>query len=438
MSAMGIQNQMKAIFVIRRKLLFLCVCLCCGLTSIAAQAVDASCPLSARLTIGTWGKVANDVPNNLRGEPTTHAARIGQIPVNDIFRVVAGPRCADTYVWWQVNYAGTIGWTAEGNPANRTYWLESLAGVPKPTTDKTVNEPVGCLTPPDDYTRLKIGFSILNLRTLAMLDQAQSLYNTESGIIRFREAIMQGSYNKGGVAASFGTHDGGGAVDLSVRSRDADRHILTDEIAPMLRALRVAGFAAWLRDTGELYPGSPIHIHAIAIGDKELSSAARGQIDGTFGYLRGFDGLPRDDGIPHLDGSGVMLVCQWMVDRGFKDLRGQAGNQKGEGLQPSPLPGSILNPANSLIRFPDRFPAEDAANLAWKARTADWLADKTVKSGFHTLRDFGIRVLSSDGHHQYTFQFFVGTNLLQDFVAGCLGQIDVKENDVWAGLHRSR
>ena len=65
-----------------------------------------------------------------------------------------------------------------------------------------------------------------------------------------------------------------------------------DDIDPLLHALRTAGFAAWLREYGELYDGSPIHIHAIAIGDAELSSAAQEQLTGEAGYFRGDSGLP--------------------------------------------------------------------------------------------------------------------------------------------------
>ena len=68
--------------------------------------------------------------------------------------------------------------------------------------------------------------------------------------------------------------------------------ILWDDIDPLLFALRTAGFAAWLREYGELYDGSPIHIHAIAIGDAELSSAAQLQLTGEAGYFRGYSGLP--------------------------------------------------------------------------------------------------------------------------------------------------
>jgi hypothetical protein len=262
--------------------------------------------LPPQLQSGVWGRVAHDSTNNLRAEATTAADIVGQLPSGDIFRVVDGPRWA---------------WTAEGNPATGEYWLIPLAGQDD-TFDVIGDEPQGCQKPPDDYTRIQIGYSTLNARTLAMLDHAQALYQAQGGEIRFRESIMQGSYNPGGVSASFGTHDGGGAVDLSVRRRQ-DYRVLTDEIGLMIRTLRVAGFAAWLRDASELYAGSPIHIHAIAIGDRELSGAARGQIDGPFGYLRGYNGLPQEDGVPLPDNGGEMLICGWMAELGFMDLRGQ-------------------------------------------------------------------------------------------------------------------
>ena len=214
-------------------------------------------------------------------------------------------------------------------------WLASAwAGAPVPTPTPFV-EPAGCWEPPDDYSRLWVNGALLNARTLAMLDHAQALYTAGGGTVDLRLALTQGSYNAGVVAASFGTHDGGGAVDLSVRSR-ADWSVLEAEIAPMIAALRVAGFAAWLREADELHPGSPIHIHAIAIGDAELSEAARAQLDGTFGYLRGYNGLPQVGGGPLPDGHGGPVICAWMVARGFGDLRGQPN--------PYPTPGGTTIP----------------------------------------------------------------------------------------------
>ena len=191
-------------------------------------------------------------------------------------------------------------------------------------------EPDGCLEPPHDYTRQWVSVGYFNGRTLAMLDHAQALYDAHGGVIDLRVALTQGSYTGGALAASFGTHDGGGAVDLSVRD-PVTWEVLRDEIEPLIAALRTAGFAAWLRDTGDLYPDSPIHIHAIAVGDRALSEAARAQIDGTFGYLRGFDGLPRRNGIPVEDRHGGPVICQWMIDEGFRDLRGERN--------PLPTPG---------------------------------------------------------------------------------------------------
>ena len=201
--------------------------------------------------------------------------------------------------------------------------------LPTPTATPTVTPsplpspsptPFGCLRPPDDYTRFVIHGMLLNARTLWMLDHAQQLYG---GAHDFRAAITQGSYNPGGVSASFGTHDGGGAVDLSVRdTSDRSRVLSEEEQQAVIRALRQAGFAAWVRETDELYPGSPIHIHAIAIGDAELSEAAQEQLTGPAGYFRGFNGLPEDPPIP--DRYGEAYLCPWMIEMGYRDLRGEA------------------------------------------------------------------------------------------------------------------
>ncbi len=282
------------------------------------------CALPARLAVGIRaGVIQTGLPNNLRREPSTQAVRSGQIPAGGTFLVLAGPRCAEGYHWWQVRYQDTEGWTAEGDPQTRTYWLEPLS-APLPALDLSEDDLQGCSEPPEDYTRITLGAAQLNGRTLAMLDHAQALYTALGGTtVDFRRAITQGGYTGGLVEASFGTHDGGGAVDLSVRSR-ADFSVLREDIPLMLRALRVAGFAAWLREVDELYPGSPIHLHAIAIGDAELSPAAQAQIDGEYGYLRGYNGLPQEDGLPRLDTSGEMVICPWMIALGFADLRAVA------------------------------------------------------------------------------------------------------------------
>ncbi len=86
----------------------------------------ATCPgfLPSRLTIGGQGRVLPGSPNNLRSQPTTASVRLSQIPSGGVFTVLEGPQCADNAAWWRVEYAGTVGWTAEGQGG--TYWVEPL------------------------------------------------------------------------------------------------------------------------------------------------------------------------------------------------------------------------------------------------------------------------------------------------------------------------
>jgi len=123
----------------------------------------------------------------------------------------------------------------------------------------------------------------LNRRTVAMLVAAEKLYKSQFKFI-------QGSYNKGGVEASAGTHDGGGAVDVDVvKQSPAQRRAI-------VLALRQVGFAAWLRTPAQ--GRWPYHVHAIAIGDKDLSRGAAIQV---LEYKRKRNGLAnrgKDDGPP--------------------------------------------------------------------------------------------------------------------------------------------
>ena len=153
-------------------------------------------------------------------------------------------------------------------------------------------EPEGCLKPLEDYNLVSINGMTINQRTYAMLDHAQSIYQGEIDLTGYH--LTQGSYSNL-VSASFGTHAGGGAVDLSV-IQYGTYQVLYDDIEPLIAALRISGFAAWLRDFDQLYPGSPIHIHAIAIGDRELSGSAVDQLTGEFVYFRGFNEIPQPDG----------------------------------------------------------------------------------------------------------------------------------------------
>jgi hypothetical protein len=127
------------------------------------------------------------------------------------------------------------------------------------------------------------GRSNVSRRTWNMIQAAEN-------IAGFPFVITQGSYNKGGVKASGGTHDGGGVIDIRARDlRPAQR-------GAAVLALRKVGFAAWLRTPAQA--NWPYHIHAVAKGDRDLSAQAQAQV---LSYLHGRNGLRRqqsDDGPP--------------------------------------------------------------------------------------------------------------------------------------------
>jgi hypothetical protein len=289
--------------------------------------------LTPRLIVGQQARVLPDTVLNIRPQPSLDIARIGSISSGASFTILDEPRCAAGFVWWFGEMGNIQGWVAEGSATDSEYYLEprgEVVLVENETGDvqryiRTASgflEPEGCMLPPDDYKLVQLGYAVLNARTVFMLEQAQRIYEQNGGkLANFRQLITQGSYNPGAVDASFGTHDGGGAVDISVRN-PADFSVMESEIMPMLLALRTAGFAAWLRAEDELYDGSVIHIHAIAIGDIESSPIAQEQVSGEFGYLHGYNGLPPADGaLPTVDIYGDPIICEWMLDLGFVDMR---------------------------------------------------------------------------------------------------------------------
>jgi len=141
--------------------------------------------------------------------------------------------------------------------------------------------------PKSDYRRVVFrDGEVLNRRTIQMLEQAEA-WAAKHGVPK-GWALYQGSYSTD-VGASANTHAGGGAIDIktsAVGKTARQQHV-------MVEALRRAGFAAWNRPTM-----SPPHIHAIAIGDREMSSDARDQVRE---YFAGGDGLFGSVPDPHRD-----------------------------------------------------------------------------------------------------------------------------------------
>lgn len=130
------------------------------------------------------------------------------------------------------------------------------------------------------YTKVKYDGKTVNARTRDALKHAQKLWRKRGNHTKSIR-LAQGSYNKGGVSASAGTHDGGGVVDI----RTAGVGLDAEETKQLNRALRDAGFASWIRDSRD---GMDPHIHAIATEDNQMAdSAARQVVD----FDKGKNGL---------------------------------------------------------------------------------------------------------------------------------------------------
>jgi hypothetical protein len=126
----------------------------------------------------------------------------------------------------------------------------------------------------------------LNNRTLEMLEITELRTLDRFGVVPL--SLSQGSYNTS-VSQSGGTHDGGGALDVRVVNR-----LTQSQVDTVVWALRKTGFAAWHRLPSQ--GDWPEHIHAIAIGDKQMSDAAARQV---VAYKNGRNGLANngpDDG----------------------------------------------------------------------------------------------------------------------------------------------
>ena len=133
----------------------------------------------------------------------------------------------------------------------------------------------------------------VNRRTSLMLAAADSK-------LSWSLRLTQGSYcvleRSGCAAASSGTHDGGGSIDVSARSMSTSRQWRT------VRALRSVGFAAWLRVPSQCGGCWGTHIHAVAIGDPDMwqKNGRYTNRDQVGDYFVGLNGLAshRPDNTP--------------------------------------------------------------------------------------------------------------------------------------------
>jgi uncharacterized protein YgiM (DUF1202 family) len=77
-----------------------------------------------RLTVGMTGRSISDNKLSIRKHPGDHSQVAGSLSTGDTFKVLAGPECKDSQVWWKVDNGQLQGWVAEADPATSKYWLE--------------------------------------------------------------------------------------------------------------------------------------------------------------------------------------------------------------------------------------------------------------------------------------------------------------------------
>lgn len=174
-------------------------------------------------------------------------------------------------------------------------------------------------------TRVQYQGRTLDDRTEKMLREANRLLGHPL-------TLSQGCYNAGSVSASAGTHDGGGVMDVHVKGQTMKEKL------DIVRTLRKVGFAAWYRPTiGGLWTE---HVHAVAVGCKDLAPSAARQVE----ELRdGGDGLKGGSPDPHRDMDLPVISWEHYL----------------ESLKPKPAPPKqratdVHKPGSRVLREGDR------------------------------------------------------------------------------------
>ncbi len=91
------------------------------------QPAVTTCPgfLPSRLVPGAQGRVTPGSANRLRAQPSQQAEIVGLMPGDSLFLVISGPQCDPAGIaWWEVEYNGVPGWTAEGQ--GDSYFVEPV------------------------------------------------------------------------------------------------------------------------------------------------------------------------------------------------------------------------------------------------------------------------------------------------------------------------
>jgi hypothetical protein len=216
--------------------------------------------------------------NSVRIVQNALRKQFGGIVVDGYF----GAQSKEYYACWQ-RHLGYQGKDADGVPGMQSltkmgqeygFDIRHVPDKPKPAPERpkvNASNYESQPEPPMNMSRTWYGGRLVNQRTKVLLERAAEIYGQDF-------TLTQGSYNTG-VRASAGTHDGGGVVDINTDGLN---------IAKAVLALRKAGFAAWHRTPAQ---GFSHHIHACAIGDRQMAWLARSQVQS---YFNRRDGLARN------------------------------------------------------------------------------------------------------------------------------------------------
>ncbi len=123
----------------------------------------------------------------------------------------------------------------------------------------------------DPYRKVKFRGVTLDERTKSAFLWAEKRYIAQAPNKRGPLRIGQGSYNKGGVEGSAGTHDGGGVLDVMFAGLNSKQR------AGVLKWFRRAGFAFWRRE-GAAWGKNNDHGHGVLLGHRNASLAAKAQM----------------------------------------------------------------------------------------------------------------------------------------------------------------
>jgi serine/threonine protein kinase len=115
-------------------------------------------PSPSGMAVGIQGVVTpGGVANRLRDKPGKKDGKIiGYMPPESSFVVIDGPVCdpEDQIRWWQVNFNGTIGWTAEGEK-KEFYLAPAAAATPEASASESTDGSIG--SPPKMVAQLDAG-----------------------------------------------------------------------------------------------------------------------------------------------------------------------------------------------------------------------------------------------------------------------------------------